>query len=240
MELKEIFKDNKIINTIFIPIGSNCEVSWFLQKNGLRKQAFPFDWSVTPMESVMKILNYIVNLKNNFTYEHFFKDSKILDEIWEGVQMLKEDNLIFLPPTKRLLFANDTDSPKLIDEIITPVFCKKYNILYPHDFSYKGEGDLKMVQTKYKRRFERLVKSLIFQDYNIIFLYNTSPLNEWQRGQYEIAKRYIADNLEINFNLKFDDVSKLSSKYKISSLYSLSEFKHEYKNYLSKINENKK
>lgn len=47
------------------------------------------------------------------------------------------DNLIFLSPTKRFLFKDDEENPELVDEIITPVYDKKYHILYVHDFSEK-------------------------------------------------------------------------------------------------------
>lgn len=155
--MERIFLKN---NVYYIPIGNSCKPTWYLQKMGYRKFAFPFDWTVTPLESVIEIL------KNDF--EEFFY----------------LDNLIFLSPAKRLLFKDDEDNPKLVDDVITPVYDKKYHILYVHDFSEKGKLEYEQVKKKYMRRVARLKKILEDKSNEIIFIYSNDSINNWQETQY--------------------------------------------------------
>jgi hypothetical protein len=43
---------------IAIGLGGRCQVAYNLQKNGLRQQAFPFDWLITPFEGLIRFLAY--------------------------------------------------------------------------------------------------------------------------------------------------------------------------------------
>ncbi|MEM9161802.1 MAG: DUF1796 family putative cysteine peptidase, partial [Cyanobacteria bacterium P01_F01_bin.4] len=110
--------------TTFIPIGVDCSVTHYLRKQKMRVQAFPFDWNVTPISSAISLI------QNGFT------------------DFMEEQNLLFLPPVKRMLFEENGIDLKVVDDIITPVVCKKYKILFPHDLSAAGKNDLPTVKQK--------------------------------------------------------------------------------------------
>lgn len=146
--------------TIYVPIGSSCKPTWYLHRKGYRTMAFPFDWTVTPIKSAIKLIN------NNF--EDF----------------LNIENLTFLKPTYRLLFKDDENNPELSEDIVTPVYDKKYHILYVHDFSKKGKTDFSLVKEKYSRRVHRLQKILNDSNNKVCFIYDNSSPNDWQQNQY--------------------------------------------------------
>lgn len=178
---------------IYVPIGSDCKVTWYLHKNGYRVQAFPFDWTVTPIKSAVELLN------NNF--KDFF-DKK---------------NLVFLNPTKRLLFKNDDSNPELTNDLITPVYDKKYHILYVHDFSKLGSLEFDKVKEKYIRRTARL-KSLLDNKHKICFIYKNDNPNDWQNSQYK----------QVNYKftkLSQHEIEMLSANHQHTSLVSFDDFK---------------
>ncbi len=160
--------------TTYIPIGFNCNISHYLRSNELRHQAFPFDWNVTPITTALLLI------KNKF----------------EG--FLNLQNLQFLPPVKRLLFMEDGINLKSTNDIITPVICNRYGILFPHDFSVAGIDDYKEVNNKYIKRIENLMR-LIENDKNIVFVYHIGNPNDWQLEQYRLAdeKFEVSSELEI-------------------------------------------
>ena len=146
----------------FVPIGVDCSVSHYLRNKNMRVQAFPFDWNVTPISSAITLI------QNGFN------------------DFMEEKNLIFLPPVKRMLFEENGVDLKVVDEIITPVICKKYKILFPHDFSVAGKEDVFVVKQKYERRIRRLVK-LLDESEKLLFVFNLRLINEWQLAQYEFS-----------------------------------------------------
>lgn len=145
-----------------IPLGLNCDVAHFLRKNGLRKSAFPFDWNITPIETVIQLI------------ENDFED------------FLSPHNLTYLSPTPRVLFKEEGTNLEFIDEMITPVICRKYRMLFPHDFSAGGELDLESVQSKYRNRIDRL-RNLLSSDKKLTFVVQNGTLNDWQNEQYFAA-----------------------------------------------------
>ena len=153
----------------FIPIGISCSPTHFLRSKSLRKDAYPFDWTVTPLRSVVELI------ENGF----------------EG--FLEYKNLEFLPPTNRMLFEENGIDLKISNEIITPVICRRYGILYPHDFSSKGKDDYVQVKRKYDRRIERF-KDHTLDVKSVRFVYDIGALNDWQASQYELL------------GLKFDNI----------------------------------
>jgi len=182
-----MFFNKKII---YLPIGSSCKVAWYLNKHGLRTEAYPFDWVVIPINSAIKLLN------NNF--QDFFQVS----------------NLIFLEPTNRLLFKDDDKNPELTEDIITPVYDKKYNILYVHDFSKNGKIEYELIKQKYMKRVRRLQKIWNIEKYKIYCIYDDTELNDWQISQYKkVDYKYIKND------------KLLTLKRKKSILISLSDFK---------------
>jgi len=151
-----------------IPIGVDCSASHYLRARGLRKEAFPFDWNVTPVLSAIRLI------ENGF----------------EG--FLDEEDLLFLPPTRRILFEENGVDVKETEDIITPVVCRRYGILFPHDFSERGPADLPDVRRKYARRIDRL-REIIESPRERSFVFHVGDLNEWQLQQYRLAGIEVED-----------------------------------------------
>jgi len=143
-------------------IGTDCSVTYYLRRKRIRRIAFPFDWTVTPIPASLELI------QNNFN------------------DFLNEENLIFLPPVKRLLFEEDGRTLKVANDYITPVVCEKYGILFPHDFSIRGRADLPDVQTKYRRRIVRFME-VITNAPPLALIYNNCMPNDWQLEQYKKA-----------------------------------------------------
>lgn len=175
-------------NIVYIPIGNACNIASYLKHVGLRGIAYPFDWNVTPIKSAVKLIN------NDF--EDF----------------MELENLIFLEPTNRLLFKEDGINLEVTEDIITPVYCKKYNMLFVHDFSSKGKKEFELIKNKYIRRIERLRK-ILKSDKKIIFVYDNSPLNDWQSGLYknvEYSFEFLSDNDLDKLNITRDKIEIIS------------------------------
>lgn len=145
-----------------VPLGVDCKISHLLRERGLRLTAFPFDWNVAPVASAIELLS------NDFA------------------DFLNPDNLVFLPPVDRLLFAENGAEIQMKNDVITPVVCKRYRMLFPHDFSKAGREDLPAVQNKYARRVERLME-LLHSTVRLVFIAHDRELNSWQMQQYGAA-----------------------------------------------------
>lgn len=152
-----MFKNN---NHIYIPLGNDCSVAHFLRKENLRNFALPFDWNVTPLKSVVMLI------------ENKFED--FLDPV----------NLIYEEPCQRLLFKEKKDL-EIKEDIITPVICRKYEMLFPHDFSVKGLDDLALVKDKYLKRIIRFQKLMNDRNTIIVFVVADSKLNIWQNDIFK-------------------------------------------------------
>jgi hypothetical protein len=140
----------------------NCSIAEFLRKTKLRRCALPFDWSITPVASALSLI------ENRF----------------QG--FLEPENLVFLNTTKRVLYEDDGVTLMKSNEVVTPVVCRRYGILFPHDFSARGRDDLDDVRVRYERRIERLLK-LIDENKKMHMVYVQRPLLRWQRKQYRAA-----------------------------------------------------
>jgi hypothetical protein len=145
-----------------VPLGINCTISHSLRAAGLRATAFPFDWNVTPVRSAIELIG------NGFS------------------DFLADANLIFLPPVHRLLFDENGIEVEIKNDVITPVVCRRYRMLFPHDFSREGEACLGAVRQKYQRRVARFTELLSSNRY-LIFIHHDEPLNQWQKEQYRSA-----------------------------------------------------
>jgi len=108
-------------------LGINCDISHYLRAKGLRVAAFPFDWNVTPIQAAVELI------RNDFE------------------EFLHGGNLVFLPPVNRLLFDEDGVEVEIKNDVITPTICRRYHILYPHDFPKSGADHLGTVKDKYIR-----------------------------------------------------------------------------------------
>lgn len=125
----------------------------------MRVEGYPFDWCITPLLSVIELLN------NRF--DDFFN----------------EDNFVYLPKEKRILLNEAGESESFIDDYVTPVYDSKYHMMYVHDFGERGSKDYQVVREKYLRRAKRLL-NLLDSAMPIEFVFENNPLNNWQAEQY--------------------------------------------------------
>ncbi|MDH5527097.1 MAG: papain-like cysteine peptidase [Nitrospirota bacterium] len=183
-----------------IPLGTNCAPSHFLRAIGLRTTALPFDWNVTPVRTSIELI------KNGFS--DFFDIG----------------NLIFLPPVFRLLFDEKGVELEMKNDIITPVVCRKYNMLFPHDLPEDYRKSIDDVKEKYSRRIARLTE-LLHSDRHLIFVHHDERLNDWQESQYmaSLNRRFINPHA----TWKKDLSAVLDEQYPVPgySLLELSEFR---------------
>jgi len=185
---------------IYIPIGSDCNVSHFLRKNNMRVCTFPFDWNCAPLKSVYEIL------VNNF--------SSFLEDIFIGERI------------HRLYFDDiDQDEPKIEREFIYPVICKKYLILLPHDYKSIDGENLVNVKQKYKRRIERFNNYINRDDVEIYMIFDNVDfkLNEFQTSVYNKFNIDITllQNENNNYIDKIKNLYKDNKRIKILSIHDL-------------------
>ena len=56
-----------------ISLGTNCQVAWYSRELGLRDFAYPFDWCISPFDTVYSLINN--NFENFFLKEHLIQDT---------------------------------------------------------------------------------------------------------------------------------------------------------------------
>lgn len=168
-------------NVKFIPIGSNCEISWYLKKINKRNEAYPFDWNCCSLSMLYNILI------NNF--EDFLTD------IFVGTKI------------KRKYFDENDNNLIVSNEEIYPVICKKYKILLPHDYKKIDNSTINIIREKYKKRINRLNNVINNDKYEIYLIYCNENflLNEWQKSVYD-EYNYDVTNIEENI---LDKIKKL-------------------------------
>lgn len=167
---------NSLEDKIYVPIGVDCSVASMCRDLGLRSTALPFDWNVCPLGSALELL------ENKF--ECF----------------LKSENLLYMPVEHRLLFKEDGISVQRTKDLITPVFCRRYYMLFPHDFSSAGKNDLEAVRYKYSRRIHRLL-GYLESGARLVLVWNPGPINKWQTKQYSAAGYELSSQMDY-FNSK--------------------------------------
>jgi len=200
---------------VIVPLGANCSAAHYLRRQNIREAAYPFDWTVTPLTSIIDLI------------ENSFSD------------YLNSDNLTYLPPSKRYKFNEQGTQLETTEELVTPVVCKKHKILFPHDFSELASRDLPHIQKAYQRRINRFIQ-LLSSDKKITFIINhgTNTVNEWQHEQYQLAGTAFPQSSSTDVKRLFKALSK---QYEISrfSVTKLSSFKRKrslYKTYHQIIN----
>ncbi len=195
-----------LVDFIIIPLGNDCSISHFLRAKNLRKFALPFDWNVTPISSAIELI------RNGF------------------YGFLEEENLTESKPTGRLLFDERENGLKISNDIITPVLCKKYKMLFPHDFSKKGLLELKDVKSKYQKRIDRLY-NILQSDKPVIFIAANNKINKWQKSQYESHEIDIDNSMYKNWKDNIKHVLDSDFRNLKYQLIDLEEAKKSSKNF---------
>jgi hypothetical protein len=161
----------------YISLGIDCYPATQLRKKGNKTFTFPFDWCITPMNSVLY---------------HFETDF---------VDFLMFDNLVYLEPIERQLVADGIDIDETIQDIITPVICMKTGSLFPHDFSINGKDDYDKVKEKYNRRITRMYDMFDSTENEFVFVAWHKPMtpkqinNSWRMVTYRSVNEKFANDL---------------------------------------------
>ena len=137
--------------TIYIPIGVNCDACTHIVRTSKRKEAYPFDWVISPIQS---IIDCIQNDFENFLVNYTVLKSKQFHNIRDH-------------------HDESFKSKQYTDHIA----CTRYNMVFIHDFETKKCSDpnyFNRVLSKYQRRIQRF-RDVCNSDSKVIFVVN-SPL----------------------------------------------------------------
>ena len=130
----------------FVSLGFNCDVAHLLRYSGLRNKAYPFDWCITPNESVIKLIES--------DFAGFFD----------------VNNFTFSNPHRALVFEGEDGQIVESDKIVVTAYCNKYNMSFPHDFP---DGYIYHdVSDKYNKRVGRFL-NLIKSNKTVVFIFKT-------------------------------------------------------------------
>jgi hypothetical protein len=138
----------------YISLGSNCSITYQLDKLGLRKHAFPFDWAKISLPQLLEIL------------------TTDFDDFVESLELVKisTSHPIIIYDSNNSIDSNELSSKSSGSYILT----NKYKIKYAHELEEKYKLDeLKNNISKRINRFKFL------GDKNIIFVrIELKPLNQ--------------------------------------------------------------
>lgn len=185
-------------NVEYIPIGNLCWSAHKLREKNLRLNAYPFDWTCNCLDSIIKMMT------DDFKY------------------ILDYNNLKFNQPIKRLLYIENSDNINELNydtnSLLYPVLDTKYNIIYPHDFTYNNTD---IVINKYKRRCERLLNVLHNTNIDIIFIYDNDTFYKdlYKKENIDIEKINSDDKQSILKNLLHTKYNR--TNYKIISRHEI-------------------
>lgn len=183
----------------YIPVGMNCSVTINLVAKNIRTNAYPFDWQVTSMKSL-----YTICLND-------FED--LLEDMWIGDKI------------KRLYIADNIQDPKISDDYIYPVICKKYNILFPHYFNDIDTKSINLVKEKIQKRIKSFRTTLKNKKIKKYFIYTFHELNNWQQSCFkscgvdmdifseETHIKYLNQSINLfsNLNVEFISLNQLKN-----------------------------
>lgn len=135
------------METIYIPLGKDCCFAYQLQKLGLRRHAYPFDW--LSISDIGNIDLCILNNFSNFIDEEYLV-SKGFSNNFSHIEDKWEDNLE----------DNKYDMNKMRHKL--------YKFEFKHDFN--KNYDLLKIKKKYERRIIRFYDIMKSADKKVLLL----------------------------------------------------------------------
>lgn len=139
------------MNTTFISLGSNCCVSWWLKEYGLRKFAFPFDWSNITIKQLVLVLendfiNYVDTLEIKFLSDKHLSNEGIASFILSNIYNIK--------------FAHEVLNDKKFDDFKLSLINRIDRFKQIFDFIIYVRIELNIIKSGYIKEIEELIKLL--------------------------------------------------------------------------------
>ena len=154
--LNSLLTQHNQINTVasfrmeYVSLGSNCSVTWWLNKLKLRKRAYPFDWANITIQQLNNVLNnkfdeYIDSLAVKFISD------KYLDTDGKSTALII--NSYGVKFAHEMLTDNINEFKKsLINRVV------RFNNLSEKDFIVYVRIELKPISSKYTDYLKKLIK----------------------------------------------------------------------------------
>jgi hypothetical protein len=176
----------------YIPITFDCEGANTLRSNGIRENAFPFDWNIAPLHNIYNLI------KNNF----------------EG--FLDPKSLIY----SNKPFTHKYDNEYEVNNLI-PVFDTKYGFLFIHDFTLDNNYDIIYKKYKkridyFKHSVKNKENTFVYCGFNIDYI--TNIYSKWV-PYFDDPTIFDFNILNLGkYDLK-DFENLITKKYKKNNLY---------------------
>lgn len=174
------------IDTIYVPIGFQCTTAEILKKQNKRFCSFPFDWIISNPESIVKLLELL--LENNCVVEEF-----VTNEFFRIDKMLS-----FLKQEEFIINHHGDIS-----------FNTKYNLIFPH--FVRNEETLQ----NFVKRF-KMLKTHICDSNNIIkFVFINRLISNSSEIKNNNIIRFSINNHDISLNIleNFNNLCNLLTKH---------------------------
>lgn len=138
------------METTFISLGSNCSITWWLKEYGLRKCAFPFDWSNITIKQLVLVL------------ENYFKDYesleiKFLSDKYPSIEGLPT---FVLSNAYNIKFAHEVLNDKHLDDFKLSLVNRIDRFKKIKDFVIYLRIELSIVKSGYIKELEKLIRLL--------------------------------------------------------------------------------
>lgn len=134
-------------NPVLVSLGENCNVAMALSKHGLRKQALPFDWNITPFHSLYHV------------FSNDFSDFLLPEDLF-----LNDDSHTVINRHSDIAFAHDFPTYDVGSQDEQDLAIPTPGVIKP-DFL----DALPNIQKKYERRIKRLY-NILNGDSEILFI----------------------------------------------------------------------
>ena len=180
---------------IFIPLGTSCAVAYQLNKLGLRKKSYPFDWAKL---SINKINNVLENNFDSFSNLHIKKFSDM---------HIHKDN-----------YKNSSKCTKISGSYI---LYNTYNIQFAHELLINN--NINMVKEKFNNRIKRFYNIFEFI-YFIILDIDNNQSNNQSNNQYIQKLINNLDKFFVSYKILYISNIKVNENNKIKYIFSENKF----------------
>jgi len=100
----------------YISLGSNCSITYQLSKLGLRKSAYPFDWTKITLNQLITILEKDFNDYSKSLEFVSISNIHSIIELESGINELKSFSSLILTNKYKIKFAHELGEKYQLDE----------------------------------------------------------------------------------------------------------------------------